>query len=56
MIPGNFIKMIVDLTYPIHAGMFKYPSDPDVYVEIRERCLKLLRELENISQGMLFCI
>ncbi len=25
---------VVDLTYSIHAGMFKYPSDPDVYVEM----------------------
>ncbi len=25
--------MTIDLTYPIHAGMFKYPKDPEVEVE-----------------------
>lgn len=37
--------VIVNLSYPLHQGMFKYPSDPEPEIEIT----KAKRELNQIK-------
>ncbi len=38
--------MIIDLTYPLHNGMFKYPSDPEA--EIGQKKAEIVRTTQEI--------
>jgi len=48
--------MVVDLTYPFHKGMFKYPSDPEVKIDINlaytEEIPELIYDESGLSSGV----
>ncbi|MFH1316707.1 MAG: cyclase family protein [Candidatus Woesearchaeota archaeon] len=45
--------MIIDLTYPIHEGMFKYPSDPDpeIYFKLSESVVNSKNYVHKFTSG-----
>ena len=43
--------MIIDLSYPIHEGMFKYPSDPEIEIERKEASVEEIDEIIYDKRG-----
>lgn len=48
---GSFVNMKIDLSYPIHEGMFKYPSDPEVGIERKEAVAEEIEEIIYDASG-----